>query len=549
MSKVVLTADRALFTDYSGVDALGFGLCLPLRLIPKFVEYRILSPPAPAEGVRAAYAPYALSKVEASLIASGFSKDEVIITPPELVEKAINDDTYVVGVHTVDPQGLAPVSWTLRVMTGGGETCTAYEFEKLMSKLSSLKKHHDFKVVVGGPGVWQLRGLEKKFSIDTLFEGEAELTFPEIVREVINGYDLPKYVASKITPPDEIPPIITPSRNGLVQVTRGCPRGCQFCKPTTFFFRSIPLETIVKEAVLNALAGASEISFITEDILLYGAEGLRLNSEAVKKLFDKTFKTVRNYGVKKISFSHVTLSSALTLKEAVKHITEVNSLTKDNPLLPQVGFESGSPRIVAKYFRGKPYPWKPENWPWIVIEGSKLLNNNYWYPCLTYIIGFPDATPEDYVKTTELIDKLKDEGFIGWTFPLFLIPIGGTRIEKLTGFKIFKELPQESVDSFIAGWKLSNKFSRYIYPLLISSIKNPIAKRLVNALINRALDAMDEWISIIKERPESIELEFPQVNIRGLSGILINTTKALLAKSFAKGRKAKVKRYLKSSAA
>ncbi len=73
MSKVVLTADRALFTDFSGVDALGFGLCLPLRLIPRLVEYRILSPPVPSEGVRVIYAPYALSKVEASLIASGGS--------------------------------------------------------------------------------------------------------------------------------------------------------------------------------------------------------------------------------------------------------------------------------------------------------------------------------------------------------------------------------------------------------------------------------------------------------------------------------------------
>jgi len=38
MAKIVLTADRALFTDYHGFDFLGFGLCMPYRLIPKIVD-------------------------------------------------------------------------------------------------------------------------------------------------------------------------------------------------------------------------------------------------------------------------------------------------------------------------------------------------------------------------------------------------------------------------------------------------------------------------------------------------------------------------------
>ncbi len=290
-------------------------------------------------------------------------------------------------------------------------------------------------------------------------------------------------MAKGVTPPDRIPLILTSSRNGLVQITRGCPRGCQFCKPTTSFFRSVPLKTILMEAALNAAAGAREISFVTEDVLLYGARGLNLNPDAVKRLFKEALKIVR-----RVSFSHVTLSSALVAKDAVRYITEANGLSSDDPLLPQVGFESGSPRLVGRYFRGKPYPWKPEDWPWIVAEGSKLLNDNYWYPCLTYIVGFPDATPEDYVKTTELIDRLQDEGFMGWTFPLLLVPIGGTRIEGKAGFKVFKELPPEAIDSIVAGWKLSIKFSYYIYPKIIAPLKNPLTKRIVNALIGSRSD-------------------------------------------------------------
>ena len=525
--KVVLTADRALFTDYSGAEALGFGLCLPMKLVPSFAEYKVLAPPVPLKNGRAEYAPYALGKVEASLIAAGFTRDEVAIVPPEHLEKVVNKNTKVIGVHVVDPQGLAPVSWTLRLMTGGGKTCTAYEFEKLMFKISKLKEKYRFKVVVGGPGVWQLRGLEEKFDIDVLYEGEAEITFPIVIKKLIKGEEVPKFVIGEIAPVEKIPTIITIPRNGQVQITRGCPRGCQFCKPTTFFFRSIPLDKILKEAELNARAGAKEISFVTEDVLLYGAKGLSLNSNAVKELFDKTLKTVRKYGVRKITFSHVTLSSALVLKDAVEYITEVDDISEDEPVFPQVGFESGSPRIVDKYFRGKLYPWKSKDWPWIVVEGSKLLNENYWYPCLTYIIGFPDATPDDYVKTTEVIEQLKQEGFKGWAFPLFLVPIGGTRIEGKAEFKTIKGLPPEAIEAIVAGWELSLEFSRKIYPNVFVNIKNPLTKKITNMSVEKAFDALETLIKTLKEDPAAIEEKFSNVDIRGWKDIFSMVIKAI----------------------
>ncbi|MEB2836792.1 MAG: B12-binding domain-containing radical SAM protein [Desulfurococcales archaeon] len=520
MPRIVLTADRALFTDFSGLDALGFGLCLPVRLMPSFVEYRILAPRAPLRGGRAAYAPYALAKVEASLLAAGFTRDEVVIVPPEHLDDVIDEDTELVGVHVVDPRGLAPVSWTLRVMTGGGETCTAHEFRRLMERVSRLKRRYHFKVVVGGPGVWQLRGHTGEYGIDVLYEGEAEVDFPLLVKKILDGEETPGIVVGRLANPEEIPPIVTPSRNGHVQITRGCPRGCQFCKPTTFIFRSIPLETILREAELNARAGAPEINFVTEDVLLYGAKGLHLNEDAVKRLFDETMRVVRRYGVSKVTFSHVTLSSALVLKGAVRHISEVNNLSEGDPLFPQVGFESGSPRIVARYFRGKPYPWKPEDWPWIVVEGSKLLNDNYWYPCLTYIVGFPDATPDDYVKTVELIDRLRDEGFKGWVFPLLLIPIGGTRVEGKAGFATLEKLPPEALDAIVAGWEYSIEFSERIYPVLVSKIKNPLARRIVDLLIDKALNAMRAWVRTIRTEPERVATDYPKVNIRNLRGLL-----------------------------
>ena len=528
MPKVVLTSDQATFTDFSGLDTLGFGLCLPYRLVPAFVQYRVLAPPIPLVNGRASLAPYPLCKVEAALLATGFKREDVYVVPPNYLRQVVDKDTAVVGIHVLDPMGLAPVSWTLRVLSGGGDTCTHYEFERLMETVRELKRRYRFKVVVGGPGVWQLKGLESRYDIDVLFEGEAELTFPKLVKDILEGKEVPKHVFGESAPPSLIPPIVTPSRNGIVQITRGCPRRCRFCSPTMFNFRSMPLETIMKEVELNLRSGVKAIGFTTEDILLYGANGLRPNLDAIKKLYDQTISLMRRYGVEgPLGFSHVTLSTALVIKEAVKYISEVNELNEDRPLFPQVGLESGSPRIVAKYFSGKPYPWKPSEWWDVVISGSKLINDNYWYPCYTYIIGFPDATPNDYVLTTELIDRLRDEGFKGWTFPLLLVPIGGTLIER-SGYKeflTFKRLPQEAVDAIVAGWRLSIEFSYKEYPKLLSGIRNPLTRKVVNALAKRAIKAMEEWIEGIKKDPEIIEKVFSKVNIRTTYGLI----KALLA--------------------
>jgi len=527
MVRIILTADRAIFTGFNGVDALGFGLCLPYRLIPDIVEYKILAPPLPVDkSGRALYAPYALSKVEASLLANGFNREDVAIVPPEYIKRVVDKDTEIIAVHVLDPQGLAPVSWTLRNLSGGGATCTQYEFDKLMADILDLKIKYKFKLIVGGPGAWQLRELIDKFGIDVLFEGEAELTFPLIVKRLLNNEDTPRIVHGDPTPLDKIPIISTPSRSGLVQVTRGCPRRCKFCNPTMWIFRSIPLDDILTEVEINLKAGASQIGFITEDIMLYGANGLEFNEDAIRKLFARVRLLADRYNVRSIGFSHVTMSSALALKNIVEYITDICGYNKCEPCFPQVGLEFGSPRIVAKYFNGKPYPWRATDWPWIVIESSKLFNDNYWYPCYTYIIGFPDASPEDYIQTIELLEGLRNMDFKGWVFPLLLIPMGGSMIDGKIEYTMLERLPEEAMDAILIGWLHSIKFSKYIYKRVISNIKSPLVYTVISRSIKYALNAMREWMCLIKKDPGIVMREFSRINIRSMKSLMPVVLKA-----------------------
>ena len=488
MVKIVLTADRSLMTDYHDVEAFGFGLCLPRNLVPDFLEYLVLAPKMKVDHeYRAIKPPYALRKIEAALLQFGFSKDDVIIRAPEYISKVIDYDTIVVGIYVVSPLGLSPVPWTLKCLTGGDEPIVKIEFEKLMKKLKKLKSRYRFKIIVGGPGVWELKGFENIYGIDILFEGEGEITFPEIVHKLLNGEEVSKHVVGIEVPVDKIPIIQGPSRGGHVQITRGCPRRCKFCSPTMFKFRSIPLEKILKEIEVQLSIDTKQICFITEDVLLYGASGIKINENAVIQLFKESKKLINKSGKNiKLTFCHVNAASIKQNLKLVQEVSEIAEYSEDNVIFPQMGIESASPNIISKYFRGKIYPYKPIEWKDIIIEVTKFVNDYYWYPCYTYIIGFPDEKPEDLEHTIKLIQEINDLKLKCWTFPMILVPMGGSLLDKKVDWGRIERFNEKTWELIYISTVHSLRFSKEIIPKVFS-IKNTLIRKLLLHFVNRAI--------------------------------------------------------------
>ena len=55
-------------------------------------------------------------------------------------------------------------------------------------------------------------------------------------------------------------------------------------------------------------------------------------------------------------------------------------------------------------------PYSPEEWHWVLKEGVKSLNENYWIPAFTLIMGLDnDETPEDSWETIQVINELERE--------------------------------------------------------------------------------------------------------------------------------------------
>lgn len=190
MVQVVLTADSSLMSEYGGSMFLGFAACVP-KLLPEVLYRWLTAPPVPHKNGVALRAPYGLRKVEAVLIENSFN---VVVAHPEHIHKVVRKDTKVVGISSFNPLGLGPASTTLTKLMRK-ESYSAIFFKKLIERLRSLKS---LKIVVGGPGAWQLvdESILAKFGIDCLMIGESEVSdlsiiFPE-------GFQLPLFTSGFI---------------------------------------------------------------------------------------------------------------------------------------------------------------------------------------------------------------------------------------------------------------------------------------------------------------------------------------------------------------
>ncbi|BAB67510.1 B12-binding domain-containing radical SAM protein [Sulfurisphaera tokodaii] len=509
---VILTADRGSFTDYGGSSVLGYVACMPYRLVPRFFMDRFFTPPIKVDkDGKAIYAPYALRKVEASLLSHGFN---VAVIPPEYLEKSVSEKTKVLGLTVHDPFGLNPVSFKLSMLFGGGATWTAKFFEELGEEVKKLKAKYNFKVIVGGPGAWELLNKKPEW-IDTVFIGEAELTLPEVVKKLMDGEEVPTIVRGKDPKVDQIPPIVNPARLGEVQITRGCPRGCQFCSITPETFRSMPLDVIKKEVEVNMKGGWNRVEFITDDVMLYGSQKLRTNHDAIVRLFTE----VMNMGVDGIWWPHISAPAVKESPKTVKAMAEIARYSFDRAVAPVVGLETGSVKIMEKYMRAKAFPWTPKDWADVIIDATAIMNDNYIFPCYTMTIGYPEETDEDVQQSVDLVQKIIDHGFIAWVFPLPVIPMATTRIRD-NPFPFMERLPSKYWDLLYMSWKYNFKITRQLIPILTSGIKNNVAKRIVKIMIDRVFDSIDQIFYELKETKGKKSMEFSSINLNNTIGVI-----------------------------
>ncbi len=417
---------------------------------------------------RAKYVPNGLRMVE-TLLLRNYDERDVVTCYVENLERFVGPETRVLAIHAHNPLGISYATDVYSKL--GGENLmplNAAEFVKIVTHPVVLKFKP--KIVVGGPGAWQLEKADRldEFKIDYLIDGEIERVFGDLFRRIVEGDPaLPRIVKlPKDSQPtvEEIPVVRHRSTFGVVEITRGCGRGCQFCSPATKVGRSFPLSHILASAEVNAREGATEIMLASEDMFLYEQlPNFTPNVPALETLF-RSVKAVP--GIETIQTSHITMAPVVkdpTIIERLAPLTvpfsHVHHKDSTDPTKgiadPIIGLETGSPRLFNQFMKGKAYPYKAHQWRDVVLKGMEILNRNNWFPFCTFIIGLPGETDEDTKQSLDLLYDLRD--MKGTIVPTWFVPLEDTRMAQKSGAKLV-EMTDLQWEFFFTCWKLNVEF-------------------------------------------------------------------------------------------
>lgn len=557
--KVVLSADRTLMSPYRGISLASFFGCAPAidvnrdhssiwyhifgnQVTPRML-FDFICNPIPHTNGLANYAPYGLRKVEAALVRDGYSREDVVVAHPDYIERFIGPGTEVVGTYEMDPLGMGPVTMTF---TYGRKQMSFDEFYSrdlhLRIKAAKEKTGSNAKILAGASGTWQynydpakieeyglygivegdmggigpeMDGAGGKF-FDSLINGEMDIANPfkknkfkveikEFNRD--NQQYHGRFIHCWEEPSmDEIPTIINPSMHGMVEVMRGCGRGCKFCDVTLRPLRYYPVDKVQKEIEINMKYGGAKNAWVhSDDIFVYGmnprtTKNMQPNREALEELF----KGIMATGIEHTNPTHGTLAGAIADERLIPNISKTIRASPDNHIGIQCGFETGSIRLIGKYADRKLAPFKPSEWHWVVKKAVKTLNENYWVPAFTLIMGLDNnETAEDSWDTIQLIHELETEQPESkfTTTPLTFVPIG--LLEKSSFYDIGNNMDAPKLGVMYKTWQhnFRHGIQKFMHKVgRDNPIKNLFFAGLARTLGGVPLSAMERYAR--KQGPE-----------------------------------------------
>lgn len=478
-------------SHYNGLVFLGFAACVPKGLLPDKIYFSLICPPIDSNGDGSAtYAPCGTRKIESALLNNGFDRDDVVVAHPEHLDKVIGPNTRVLTISTFDPLGSAPATSTFTQLLGGDNYMTL-KLEEVLNH-PSVKRYQP-KIILGGPGAWQLEDDQprKKLGVDSVVIGEGEKVADNLFKKAINGEELPAVVQGEVLEEKEIPSIKGPTIEGIVEITRGCGRGCAFCVPTLQRFRCLPVEKILEDVEVNIRAGKQPLLH-AEDVLRYQAHGFEVNQEAVIDLF----RQVHNHpGVEWIEMSHFALSSVASAPDVIEEISGILGACKNKWISGQTGIETGSPYLIKEGMRGKCKPFTPEEWPEVVVNAFQILSDNNWVPAATLIMGLPAEKERDVQMTIDLITELKN--YKSLIVPLFFVSEG--RLGDQKSFSV-EEMTPTQCELLLRCWEHSLNWGE---PLLDEYFQmtnmNPLGTFGTKKIFRYALKKSEELIRMCEE--------------------------------------------------
>jgi len=431
--KIVLTSDVTMMSSYHGGVMLGFAAIMPRNALPDFLFQNFFCPPPEAmpDG-SSRIAPCGMRKVEAALIEAGFSCEDVMVAHPMHLDQAIGPETRIVGITHDDPMGKIAVR-EIEDIIGRGPPFNRSKFLELVSH--PLIREHRPKIVLGGNGAWEVMG--EDVGVDHIYLGEGERDFPEICKKIIAGEAVPPIIRGSIVPGDAIPVNRGATIGGIVEIGRGCWRGCAFCSPANRAVRHRPIDRILGDVQTNLDFGQRDIILHCEDFFSYGYESGRTNEKRILELVS----AVKKQGARTVDVSHLSLASVYQNQDLLRQVSRIVGIgSSQNHMSAWIGIETASCRVLRMHMPNKARPAELEDWPEIVRDCYRLFAEECWLPIASLVLGLPGERAEDVIKTTELVESLMD--YTGLILPLFFTTIADTKLGGRKGFSREEALPE-----------------------------------------------------------------------------------------------------------
>ncbi len=467
------------------IDHAGYFIQMALASLPKRLE-GIINSKYPKwkevehnEDGSARYMPAGVRAFEAALLRE-YAPEDVVACFPEDLDNFIGPETRLVAVSTHNPLGVTFAAGVYASIFGSSrEPINSHYSKQVFEKIKSSPFRPNFKVVVGGSGGWQIIKTDSygELGVDCVVEGRSESADTmELVRMAIRGEDLPRAMDAG-HPRDRDGILVSDKRTtfGVVEMTTGCGRRCNFCVPDLNPQLDVPKGKIIRAVRANVSQGNRQISLATEDMFIWGQvrTGVPFYFPNREALLDLYSEIVNTPGVEQHVLSHATIAPSVVDPLLIEKLTEVmldkspihlpthSSHPRKKILSPLVGLETGSVRMARTIMPGKAAPFSIDDWPSVVIQGLTVLNRNNWFPVLTLMIGNPGETDEDVMATLDLVYEIERRGLFAFLVPSIFTPLYDTRMENKTGVTETQELSPLQWQLMMKCWKMNLRPGQY----------------------------------------------------------------------------------------